>query len=101
MTASPSNLATVPPYLVTEASRMANAPFMISATCSGSSRSPNPVESTTSAKSTGTCLRSPSTRTWASSQLPQFRKNLAPSGLTLWQLGQFNFNPSFGSNEIL
>ena len=69
------SLATVPPYLVTEALRKA-APFMISANCSGSSRSPSPVESTTSAKSTVTYLRSPSTEPHRA--LPQFRQNPRP-----------------------
>src|SRR5215203_1963918 len=93
MIASPNNLATVPSCLLTEALRKANAPFMISATCSGSSRSPSPVESTTSAKSTVTYLRSPSTLTWASSWAPQLKQNLAPSGLAVWQLGQFISTP--------
>src|SRR5215203_3934457 len=92
--ASPSNLATVPPYFVTDALRKTNAPFMISATCSGSSRSPSPVESTTSANSTVTYLRSPSTRAGASNWLPQFRQNLAPSGLAVWQRGQFISTPN-------
>ena len=91
--ASPSNLATVPSYFLTDALRKANAPFIISATCSGSSRSPSPVESTTSANSTVTYLRSPSTRIWASSWLPQFRQNFAPSGLAIWQRGQFISTP--------
>src|SRR5215217_6577848 len=99
--ASPSNLAIVPSYLVTEALRKANAPFMISATCSGSSRSPSPVESTASAKSTVTYLRSPSTRTWASSRLPQFRQNFAPSGLTVSQLGQLLSNTQLSSVDAL
>src|SRR5215207_11169786 len=89
MIASPSNRATVPPYLVTEEPKRAKAPFMISATCSGSSLSPSPVESTTSAKNTVTYLRSPSTRAGASSWLPQFRQNLALAGLVVWQWGQF------------
>src|ERR687890_1450487 len=91
--ASPSNRATVPSYFLTEVLRKAKAPFMISATCSGSSRSPSPVESTTSAKSTVTYLRSPSTLTWASSWLPQFRQNLAPSGLAIWQRVQIISTP--------
>src|SRR5215204_777722 len=91
--ASPSNLATVPPYFITDALRKANAPFMISANCSGSSRSATTVEPTTSANSTVTYLRSPSIRAGASSWLPQFRQNLAPSGLAVWQWGQFISTP--------
>jgi hypothetical protein len=56
---------------------------------SSPSRSPSPVESTTSANSTVTYLRSPSTRIWTSSWLPQLKQNLAPSGLAVWQWGQF------------
>jgi len=37
---------------------------------------------------------------WAWSWVPQFRQNLAPSGLGVWQLGQSKFNPSFGWREI-
>src|SRR5579859_7610572 len=73
----------------------AKAPFMISVTSSGSSRSPMAVEPTTSANRTVTSLRSPSGwrgagcaaglagRAW-----PQLEQNLALSLLAAWQRGQ-------------
>ena len=93
-TASPISRATVPSYLATATLRNVNAPFMISMTCSGSSLSPIPVESTTSANSTVTNFRSPSIGRAASSEVPQFRQNLAPSGLAVRQLGHSMFNTS-------
>src|SRR5207253_3374468 len=77
---------------------------MMSVTCSGSRLSPMTVESTTSANSTVTNLRSPSSERGAlTSGLPQLLQNLAASGLRYPQIGHFiRWSPCalFHKNEL-
>jgi hypothetical protein len=80
MTASPTNFSTVPPWIVSTSRIAANQRFITLRTDSGSRRSPSPVESATSQKTTVTVLRAAVSE--CASGEPQTAQKLADGGLS-------------------